>query len=134
MNGLERLASSLQPYALSLLRIAVALAFLEHPLAKFFGFPHVAAFDNLQPYSLPWTAGVIELIGGTLLLLGLFSRPVAFILAGEMAFAYFISHAPRNFFPILNNGLPAFLYCFTFFYLAFAGPGPLSLDRLRKRG
>jgi putative oxidoreductase len=80
--------------------------------------------------SLSWTAGALELVGGALLALGLFTRPVAFILCGEMAFAYFLSHAPRGFFPVLNGGDAAILYCFVFLYLAFAGGGPWSLDRI----
>ena len=87
------------PRMLSVFRIVVALLYLQHPLAKFFAFPHVAAFDNLQPFSLIWVAGVIELVGSLLLLVGLFTRPAAFILSGEMAVAYFKVHAPRGFFP-----------------------------------
>ena len=83
--------------------------------------------------SLPWFAGVIETIGGTLVLLGLFTRPVAFILAGEMAFAYFIGHAGHGFWPTLNQGEPAVFYCFTFLYLAAAGAGPWSLDAVLAR-
>ena len=84
---------------LSVFRIVMALLYLQHPLAKFFGFPHVAAFDNLQPFSLIWVAGVIEIICAPLLLIGLFTRLAAFILSGEMAVAYFMVHAPRGFFP-----------------------------------
>ena len=84
------------PRMLSVFRIVVALLYLQHPLAKFFAFPHVAAFDNLQPFSLIWVAGVIELVGSLLLLVGLFTRPAAFILSGEMAVAYFKVHAPRG--------------------------------------
>ena len=120
------------PRMLSVFRIAVALLFLQHPFAKFFGFPHVAAFDNLQPFSLIWIAGVIELVGGVLLLLGLFTRPVAFILSGEMAVAYFMAHAPRGFFPLLNGGEAAVFFCFAFLYLAFAGPGVWSFDHARR--
>ena len=84
---------------LSVLRIIAALLFLQHGLAKYFGFPHVAAFDNLKVLSLVGLAGAIEIVGSVLLLLGLFTRPAAFIMSGEMAFAYFMSHAPRGFFP-----------------------------------
>ena len=83
--------------------------------------------------SLVWFAGVIEVVGGTLLLLGLFTRPVAFILSGEMAFAYFIGHAGHGFWPVLNQGAPAIFYCFTFLYMSAAGPGPWSLDALLAR-
>ena len=92
------------PRMLSVFRIVVALLYLQHPLAKFFAFPHVAAFDNLQPFSLIWVAGVIELVGSLLLLVGLFTRPAAFILSGEMAVAYFMVHAPRGFFPLVTGG------------------------------
>jgi len=80
-----------------------------------------------------WFAGSIELVGGALLLAGLFSRPLALIMSGEMAFAYFLSHAPHGFFPILNRGDGAILYCFVFLFIAFAGPGPISLDALWRR-
>ena len=122
------------PRMLSVFRIVVALLYLQHPLAKFFAFPHVAAFDNLQPFSLIWVAGVIELVGSSLLLVGLFTRPTAFVLSGEMAVAYFMVHAPRGFFPLLTGGEAAVFFCFAFLYLAFAGPGPWSIDHLRTRG
>ncbi len=117
---------------LSILRIVAALLYLEHGLAKFFGFPHVANFDNLNLVSLIGVAGLIEIIGSALLLLGLFTRVAAFIMSGEMAFAYFMSHAPRGFFPILNNGEVAVLYCFLFLYFAVAGGGAWSIDQLRR--
>lgn len=116
------------PRLRSVLRIVAALLFLQHGTAKLFQFPHVAMFDNMQLLSLTGLAGALELVGGILLVLGLFTRPVAFILSGEMAFAYFIAHAPRGFFPILNGGELAALYCFVFLYLALAGPGPWSMD------
>src|SRR3954470_10357458 len=119
------------PYLLSVLRIMTGLLFLQHPFAKFFKIPHVAAFDNLQLFSLTGVAGMIELLGSTLLIVGLFTRPVAFILSGEMAVAYFMAHAPRDFFPVINGGELAALYCFVFLYLSAAGPGPWSLDALR---
>ena len=121
------------PRLLSVLRIMTALLFLQHGTAKFFGFPHVAYFDNLQFMSLLGAAGVLELVGGVLILIGLFTRPAAFILSGFMAVAYFMAHAPQGFFPILNRGELAVLYCFVFLYLAAAGPGPWSLDAMRKR-
>ncbi len=121
------------PRILSVFRMVIALVFLQHPLAKFFAIPHVAAFDNLQPFSLIWVAGAIELVGSLLLLFGLFTRPAAFILSGEMAFAYFMAHAPRGFFPLLNGGEPAVSYCFAFLYLAFAGGGLWSIDHVWQR-
>lgn len=127
--------NALSPWSsqiLSLLRIMAGLLFLAHGTAKYFAFPHVAMFDNLQPASLPGVAGIFELVGGTLIVVGLFTRPVAFILSGMMAVAYFLAHAPQNFFPLLNGGEPAILFCFVFLYLAAAGGGAWSADALRK--
>ena len=122
------------PRLLSVLRIMSALLFLAHGTQKILGFPPMAAGRAMpDAFTLSWTAGMLELVGGTLLALGLFTRPVAFVLSGEMAFAYFIGHAPRSFFPVLNNGDAAILYCFIFLYLVAAGPGPWSLDALRER-
>jgi putative oxidoreductase len=118
------------PYVLSLLRIVAALLLLQHGMQKLLGFPPGRAGPEFL--SLIWFAGLIELVGGALLLLGLFTRPVAFILSGELAFAYFMAHAPRSVFPILNGGELAVLYCWVFFYFAFAGGGPLSLDHLHR--
>jgi putative oxidoreductase len=118
---LPQIAITWQPRLLGLLRIATALLFLQHGTAKLLGFPHVAMFDNLRLLSLLGVAGVLELAGGILLLLGVFTRPVAFILSGEMAFAYFLAHAQKSFFPVLNQGELAALYCFVFLYLAVAG-------------
>jgi putative oxidoreductase len=121
--------------ALSVLRIITALLFIQHGLAKLSGFPHVASFDNLQLFSLLGLAGVIEIVGSLLLLVGLFTRPAAFIMSGEMAIAYFMAHAPRSFFPILNQGELAVLYCFLFLFFAVSGGGSWSLDKLfTKRG
>jgi putative oxidoreductase len=121
--------------ALSVLRIITALLFLQHGLAKLVGFPHVAMFDHLKLFSLEGAAGVIEIVGSLLVLVGLFTRPAAFIMSGEMAFAYFMAHFPRGFVPILNQGELAILYCFIFLYFAFAGGGSWSLDKLiTKRG
>jgi putative oxidoreductase len=125
---LSEIRADWTPRMLSVFRIVLALLFLQHPLAKFVSFPHVAMFDNLQSFSLIWFAGVIELIGSVLVLVGLFTRPAAFILAGEMAVAYFMVRAPRNFFPLLNGGEVDVLFCFGFLYLAFAGAGPWSVD------
>jgi putative oxidoreductase len=122
------------PYApamLSILRIVVALLFLEHGLSRLFGFPSPLPTPAL--FSLYWFAGAIELVGGALLALGLFTRTAAFIMSGQMAFAYFLSHAPASFFPILNRGDGAILFCFVFLYIAFAGAGPWSLDALWRR-
>ncbi len=115
------------PRALSVLRIMAALLFMEHGTQKLLGFP---PSTNPGPalLSLLGLEGVIELLGGILLLLGLFTRPVAFILAGNMAVAYFMAHAPKSFFPALNAGDAAILYCFVFLYLAVAGGGAWSLD------
>ncbi len=120
------------PELLSIFRMVVALLFLEHATAKLLGFPHVAMFDGLKLMSLMGVAGIIELVGGLLLLVGLFTPIAAFILSGEMAVAYFMVHAPQGFFPILNMGEGAIYYCFAFLYLAAAGAGPWSVDRLRE--
>lgn len=121
------------PRVLSVLRIVAALIILQYGLAKLFGWPAVKMFENLPWLSLFGVAGMFELIGGALLLLGLFTRPVAFVLSGEMAAAYFIEHFPRSFFPILNHGELAVILCFLFFYLAFAGGGPWSLDAMMRK-
>jgi putative oxidoreductase len=108
-----------------------ALLFLQHGLMKLFGFP---ASDFQPPlFSLFGLAGVLEVVGGLLLLVGLFTRPVAFILSGEMAVAYFMAHAPQGFFPIKNGGEVAILFCFVFLYLVFSGPGAWSIDAARRR-
>jgi putative oxidoreductase len=111
------------------LRIVAAFMFLQHGTAKLFGVPHVAMFDGLQLFSLLGLAGVLELIGGALLLVGLWTRPVAFALSGEMAVAYFWAHFGKSFLPILNQGELAVLYCFVFLYFAAVGPGRPAVDR-----
>jgi putative oxidoreductase len=120
------------PRLLSILRIVAALIFMEHGTQKLFGFP---ASPNPGPalFSLLWVAGFLEVVGGALLLLGLFTRPVAFVLAGMMAVAYWMAHAPRSLFPVLNGGDAAILYCFVFLFMAAAGGGAWALDNLRRR-
>jgi putative oxidoreductase len=129
--SVDSLPGRLAPHVLSLLRIVAALLFFEHGTSRMFGFPSPVPPSEI--FSLHWFAGAIELVAGALLIAGLFSRTAAFIASGEMAFAYFMSHAPHSFFPILNRGDSAILYCFVFFFLAFAGPGPWSLDALLAR-
>jgi putative oxidoreductase len=118
------------PRILSVLRIVVGLVLLQYGLAKLLGWPAVEMFKDLKWLSPFGIAGMFELVGGTLLVLGLFTRPVGFILSGEMAAAYFIEHFPNSFFPILNEGDLAVSLCFTFLYLSFAGGGPWSLDTI----
>jgi putative oxidoreductase len=131
---LQTLETVWAPRVLSIARIVTALIFMEHGTQKLLNFPMRA---NNAPgpelFSLYGLAGSLEIVGGILLVLGLFTRPVAFILAGEMAFAYWMSHAPRAMFPILNGGDAAILYCFWFLYLAFAGGGAWSLDRMMSK-
>ena len=122
------------PRALSVLRIITGLMIIEHGMAKLLGWPVVAAFANLKLFSLLGLAGTLELVGGALLIIGLFTQPVAFILSGEMAVAYFMVHAPRNFlFPLLNGGSLAIVYCFACLYLSTAGGGPWSVDATMKK-
>jgi putative oxidoreductase len=124
------------PYLLGLLRIVTAFLFMQVGTAKLFAFPAaVMPGGGTAPVaSLPGIAGVLETFGGALLLVGLFTRPVAFLLSGEMAVAYFIAHAPQGFWPVLNQGAPAALYAFLFLYFSAAGAGAWSLDALRGRG
>ena len=126
------LGSIWEPRILSILRIVSGLLLMEHGTNKLFNFP---AQPDHKAYVLmtlvPGLAGILEALGGLLLTVGLFTRIVAFILSGEMAFAYFMSHAPQNFYPLLNRGDAAILYCFVFLYLAVAGGGVWSLDQLR---
>jgi putative oxidoreductase len=112
-------------------RIVAGLLFLEHGMAKLFGWPHQASFDNLHAFQLLWFAGIIETVGGALVTVGLFTRVAAFIMSGEMAVAYFLRHEPRSFFPMLNGGEAAILFCFLFFYIFLVGAGPWSIDRAR---
>ncbi|MGA3140895.1 MAG: DoxX family protein [Xanthobacteraceae bacterium] len=125
-GGLARIS----PYVLSLLRIMAALLFLQHGLSKFFGFPSANGPHPTALFDLEWFAALIEFGGGVLLTLGLFTRVVALVASGEMAIGYFLFHAPQNFYPALNHGELAIMFCFVFLYLIFAGAGPLSLDAL----
>ncbi len=120
------------PRILSVLRIVLGLVLLQYGLAKLFGWPALRMFENVQWFSLWGIAGMFELVGGTLLILGLFTQPVAFILSGEMAAAYFIEHFPHSFLPILSAGDLAVSLCFAFLYISFAGGGPWSLDAMRQ--
>ena len=128
----EKLFSPWRPYALSILRIVTALLFLEHGTMKLLGFPPSQMHPPL--FSLVGVAGLMELIGGVLLIAGLFTRPVAFLLSGQMAVAYFMAHAPQSVFPIINRGEAAILFCFVFLYFVFAGGGAWSLDAKMKKG
>ena len=121
------------PRALSVLRIVAALLFMEHGTSKLFGFPVWPAHGGPPVFTLIWFAGVIEALGGLLLALGLFTRPAAFIMSGEMAIGYWTSHAPKSFFPLLSGGDAAVLYCFVFLYIFVAGGGPWSIDSLRSK-
>jgi putative oxidoreductase len=118
------------PRILAALRIITALLFMEHGLMKFFGFPAPMPGGGGSLPALFLVAAFLETIGPPLLVLGLFTRPVAFLLSGEMAVAYFMVHAPQSFWPVVNRGEPAILYCFIFLYLVFAGPGAFSLDAM----
>jgi putative oxidoreductase len=118
------------PYFLSILRIIAGFLFTQFGTAKLFAFPAAVmpGGGTAPAFTLAWFAGVLEAFGGPFILLGLFTRPVAFLLSGQMAFAYFIGHAPGGLWPVLNQGHPAILFCFTFLYFSAAGAGPWSLD------
>ncbi len=122
-----------QPRVLSVLRVVVALLYMEHGSMKLLGYPPSDMFKDIHLFSLMGFAGVLELFGGALLFLGLFTRPVAFILSGEMAVAYFMAHAPHGFLPVVNHGEAAVFYCFVFLYFAVAGGGAWGVDRVLKR-
>lgn len=119
------------PRLLGLLRIVAAILFMEHGTQKLFGIP-AAAHGMPEAFTLLWFAAVLETVGGFLLLIGLFTRPVAFILSGQMAVAYWMAHAPQSPFPALNGGDAAILFCFVFLYLVAAGPGAFSIDGARE--
>jgi putative oxidoreductase len=137
MDKFNKMLAGGEPMVLSIFRIVTGLLLFQYGVAKILKFPVVPYFANIPP--LITTAGAIELVGGALLILGLFTRPVAFILSGEMAFAYFIGHMFKNpaepvFIPLLSGGNAAILFCFACLYLACAGGGPISIDGMRKKG
>jgi putative oxidoreductase len=125
MGFLDKYASQI----LGITRIIAGLLFLAHGTNKIFNFPARDTWNGYDPMTLGGAAGLIEVIGGTLIVLGFYSRPAAFICSGTMAFAYFIAHAPQNFFPLLNRGDAAILFCFLFLYIAAAGPGAFSINK-----
>ena len=133
MDAFDKLAAKWQPTELSLFRFITGLLLFQYGVAKLFKFPPVPMFAKVELMSLYGAAGTLELILGGLLLLGLFTRLVAFMLAGEMAFAYFLGHAPMSFFPLINNGTLAILFCFACLYLSTAGGGPYSLDAMMRK-
>lgn len=132
MLAIDQIRAAWAPRLLSVLRIMTSLLFLQHGMAKWVGFPVVPGMGAANLMTLSGFGGIIEIVGSVLLALGLFSVPVAFIMSGEMAIAYFVAHAPNNFFPLLNRGEAAILFSFVFLYIAAAGPGPWSLDAKRK--
>lgn len=130
---LDNLRNTWSPRVLSVLRIMTALLLLQFGMAKLLGFPKFEYLNSVSAFSLPWFAGALELVGGAFLLLGLFTSPVAFILSGLMAFAYFLGHAPRGLYPLTNGGNLAVLFCFVFLYFACASGGAWSADALMRR-
>lgn len=126
----DGILGSLRPLLLSTLRIVSALIFFAHGTQKIIGFPPTDRMPEL--FTLVWFAGVLELIGGALLIIGLKTRITAFVMSGLMAFAYFLAHHPRSIYPVENGGDAAILYCFVFLYIVAAGPGPISVDALLK--
>ncbi len=133
MSKMDAFYLQWSPRLLSVLRIVTAFLFIQHGSMKLLGFPPSEAFAGVKLFSLIGFAGVLELFGGLMVLFGLFTRPVAFILSGEMAFAYFMAHAPHGLYPMLNHGELAVLYCFVFLYLAVAGGGVWSVDQILGR-
>ena len=134
MAAIARQLDDWEPRVLSILRLITGLLFMQHGLSKLFAFPGPFAGGTPAMFQLLWFAAIIEIVGGFLLAIGLFTRPVAFIMSGEMAIAYFYAHNPRGFFPLLNGGEGAILYCFIFLYFFVAGGGAWSLDRMRGSG
>jgi putative oxidoreductase len=133
--SLDSTAARYAPHAQALLRIVSGFLFMMHGTAKLFHVPHVAMYDGVTLMSLLGLAGVIEMVGGALLIVGLFTRITAFVLSGEMAVAYFMAHASKGnpLMPLLNQGEPAVLFCFIFLFLAAAGAGAWSIDARRSR-
>lgn len=129
MNDLILKLNGWRPYMLSVLRIMSGLIFLAHGTGKLLSFPTMERAP--EAFGRSWFAGVIELVAGALITVGFLTRPAAFLASGTMAFAYFLAHAPRSFYPLLNGGDAAILYCFVFLYFVFAGPGPWSVDATR---
>jgi putative oxidoreductase len=129
MHMFERF-SAYRPQFLGILRIITALLFVEHGTMKLFGFPAPMGSGSLPPLFV--FAGLLEVIGGLLVAVGFLTRPIAFLLSGEMAVAYFMSHFPKSFFPAMNSGDAAVLFCFVFLYLFFAGAGAFSIDERNK--
>ena len=132
MNG-ESL-NRYSPYALAILRVVTALLFIEHGTQKLFNFPPLPGGGLPPPFSMFWIGAILELVGGLLILIGLFTRPVAFVMSGEMAVAYWMVHAPANIYPAVNGGDAAILFCFVFLLFVFTGPGAWSIDGARKKG
>ena len=133
MDTFNKTLARFEPQVLSIYRFIIGLLLFQFGVAKHLKFPPGTMFEKVEPFSLFGVAGMFELVGGALIAIGFLTRPVAFLLSGEMAVAYFYAHAPRGFFPILNGGEAAVLYCFVFLYLFFAGPGPWSVDAMMKR-
>jgi len=131
MDKFNKMLAGFEPMVLSIFRIMTGLLMFQFAAAKLLKIPVVAPFDKVEPFSLFGVAGMFELVFGGLLILGLFSRCAAFILCGEMAFAYFLGHFPKGFIPLLNGGNLAILFCFACLYLTCAGAGPWSLDAMR---
>jgi putative oxidoreductase len=134
MADLNSFYAGWTPRLLSVLRIIAAFLLIAHGAQKLFGFLAPPGMPSFPPFSQMWIGGILEFFGGLLLLLGLFTRPVAFILSGMMAVAYFQMHAPGGFWPLQNKGELAVLYCFVFLFFAAAGGGPWSVDRCIRRG
>ena len=126
-----KILAAWSPQLLSILRFITGFLFVVHGTQKLLGFPEPFP-SPVAPWSLPYIAGVLELVGGGLMIAGLFTRPVAFVLSGFMAVAYFMAHAPQGFWPIINKGELAVLYCFVFLYFSAAGGGPWSIDALMR--
>lgn len=127
---LKHLETTWAPRVLAVLRIVTAVLFMEHGAQKLLGFPP-SEWPMPDVFTLLWFAGFLELVGGFFVLIGLFTRPVSFVLSGQMAFAYFLAHAPKSFFPALNGGDAAILFCFIFLYFAVVGGGAFSVEGVR---